>query len=83
LQSVLGEGNNIQMNFTTDFANSVINNDEKNRLHYVPNIGSFIGDGCKIGSNVIIDSGKIIGSNCDIRSMKRISENLNNYSIAV
>jgi len=83
VQSVLGEGNNIQMNFTTDYSNSIINNYETNKLYQVPNIGSFIGDGCNIGSNVIIDSGKIIGNNCEIRSMKRISENLNNNSIVV
>ncbi len=40
------------------------------------NMGTMIGDDCNIGSHVVIDSGKIIGRNCKINSMKNILENI-------
>jgi len=35
-----------------------------------------IGEDCNIGTNVIIEPGKLIGRKCNIVSMKRINENI-------
>jgi len=35
-----------------------------------------IGEDCNIGSHVVVEPGKIIGRKCNIRSMKRIIENI-------
>jgi len=40
------------------------------------NMGTMIGDDCNIGSSVVIDSGKIIGKNCKINSLKKIMDNI-------
>ena len=39
-------------------------------------IGAIIGEDCNIGSNVVVEPGKIIGRRCKIAPMKRIIENV-------
>ena len=72
--SIIGRGTVIDNNFSSINDTTTVEIEEE--FKKLKNIGVMIGDVCKIGSNVIIDSGKIIGRNCKISSMKRIIENI-------
>ena len=72
--SVIGKGCRIDNNVMQIVGNSSVQIDED--FIYVKNIGSFIGDDCKIGSSTTIDSGKIIGTSCEISPMKHIQSNI-------
>jgi UDP-3-O-[3-hydroxymyristoyl] glucosamine N-acyltransferase len=43
-------------------------------------IGAIVGADCSIGSHVVIDPGKIIGTRCTIGHMNRIIKNVSSNS---
>ena len=43
---------------------------------FTPNSGAMIGEDCNIGSNVVVEPGKIIGRRCKIASLKRLGDNV-------
>lgn len=83
LQSVIGEGSTLSTNFTSTVGNAYINLEDSDNFHKVSNIGTFIGESCEIGSGVIVDPGKMVGMNCKIGALRRISENVKSNGIVV
>lgn len=72
--SVIGKGCRISSHFLTMVGRSIIY--IENETHEVYDIGSFIGDGCIIGGNVVIQEGKILGKDCTINSLKIINKDI-------
>ena len=72
--SIIGRGTIIDNNFSS--INGTPTVEIEGEFKKLQNMGVMIGDDCSIGSNVIVDSGMIIGKNCRITSMKRIIENI-------
>ena len=83
LQSIIGEGSTLSTNFISAVGDVYINLEDSDNFHKVSNIGTFIGESCEIGSGVIVDPGKMIGRNCKIGAMRRISENVKSNGIVV
>lgn len=76
--SIIGRGTIIDNNFSS--INGTTTVEIEGEFKKLKNMGAMIGDDCNIGSNVIVDSGKIIGRNCKITSLKRIIENISSNS---
>jgi glucose-1-phosphate thymidylyltransferase len=76
--SIIGRGTIIDNNFSS--INGTPTVEIEGEFKKLQNMGAMIGDDCNIGSNVIVDSGKIIGRNCKISSMKRIIDNISSNS---
>ena len=76
--SIIGKGTIINNNFSSINGTSTV--EIEGEFKKLKNMGAMIGDDCNIGSNVIVDSGKIIGRNCKISSMKRIIDNISSNS---
>jgi len=79
--SVIGKGNSISSHLSVLSGDSLIkvNGD----IQMVERVGAFIGGGCEIGANVVIEPGKIIGKGCKISSNKLIRENLPDGSMVM
>ncbi len=73
-QSIIGRGNIIGNNLSSSPGDAIVEVD--NELVKMENMGSMIGEHCKIGNNVILEPGIIIGKNCKIASMKNINKNI-------
>lgn len=54
----------------------------ENEYHTVK-IGAMIGEGCKIGNNVVTQAGTILGGFCNVKSLKTIEGRLPDKSIVV
>jgi len=76
--SIIGKGTIIDNNFSS--INGTTTVEIEGEFKKLKNMGAMIGDDCNIGSSVIVDSGKIIGRNCKISSMKRIIDNISSNS---
>ena len=72
--SIVGRGSIIENNFSCIEGKSTIEIEKEFKT--IDNIGAMIGEDCNIGSHVVVEPGKIIGRKCNIRSMKRIIENI-------
>jgi glucose-1-phosphate thymidylyltransferase len=72
--SVIGRGCIIENNFSTIDGSSTI--EIEGEFKKLEKIGTMIGEDCNIGSNVVVEPGKIIGRRCKIASLKKIGENL-------
>jgi len=72
--SVVGRGCLIENNFSSLDGFSII--EIEGEFKKLEKIGSMIGEDCTIGSNVIIEPGKIIGRKCNINSLKIIRDNI-------
>lgn len=64
LNSVIGSGSKIGSHFSTIVGEALM--EANGEYISIDNIGSFIGDGVEIGSNVVVYPGKRIGGNCKI-----------------
>jgi NDP-sugar pyrophosphorylase family protein len=80
-ESVVGEGSVIRSNFVSDAGEAYVRIDDE--LHHLPKIGAIVGEDCIIGSNVSVEAGKIIGSQCRISSSKRICANIKDKSSVI
>ena len=78
---------------TADFAeiklavfNSAIEGETKveveNEIHEIK-AGSFMGNDCKIGANVIVEAGKIIGGKCTISPNKVVNRDVPDGSMVI
>lgn len=72
--SIVGRGSIIENNFSSTDGKSTI--EIEGEFKKLEKIGSMIGEDCNIGSNVVVDPGKIIGRKCKIAPMKRIIDNV-------
>ncbi|MEA2053557.1 MAG: bifunctional sugar-1-phosphate nucleotidylyltransferase/acetyltransferase [Candidatus Thermoplasmatota archaeon] len=72
--SVIGKGTKILSHFSNMVGKSVV--EVEGEFHEIYDIGSFIGDDCEIGGNVVVEPGKIIGENCKINSLKVIDRDI-------
>lgn len=72
--SVIGEGNNIFSHFSSLVGDANI--EIEGQLHKVKKIGTFIGNDCEIGANVVVEPGKIIEGKCSISSNNLIKDNV-------
>ena len=72
--SVIGRGCRIENNFSSLEGYSTI--EIEGEFKKLEKIGAMIGEDCNIGSNVVVEPGKIIGRRCKIASLKRIMDNL-------
>jgi len=72
--SIIGRGSTIENNFSNIDGTSTI--EIEGEFKKLEKIGAMIGEDCKIGSNVVIGPGKIIGRKCEIAPLKRILENI-------
>jgi len=72
--SIVGRGSIIENNFSSMDGKSTIEIEKE--FKKLDNIGVMIGEDCNIGSHVVVEPGKIIGRKCQVRSMKRIIENI-------
>jgi len=72
--SVIGRGCIIENNFSSLDGSSTI--EIEGEFKKLEKIGTMIGEDCNIGSNVVVEPGKIIGRRCKIASLKRIMDNL-------
>jgi len=72
--SIVGRGSIIENNFSSMDGKSTIEIEKE--FKKLDNIGVMVGEDCNIGSHVVVEPGKIIGRKCQVRSMKRIIENI-------
>ena len=72
--SIIAKGNIIGHNFSNISGQKTIEIEKEYTT--VDNIGAMIGEDCNIGSNVVIEPGKIIGRKCKITSIKNINQNI-------
>jgi glucose-1-phosphate thymidylyltransferase len=72
--SIVAKGNIIGTNFSNITGEATI--ETEGEFKKLKNIGTMIGEDCTIGSNVVVESGKIIGRGCRIESLKKISKNI-------
>ncbi len=79
--SIIGRGSYISPHLSTVVGDSVI--EVEGEFHKIGGIGGFIGEDCRIGANVILDSGRIIGKNCSISSQKVINTDIPSRSKVV
>jgi glucose-1-phosphate thymidylyltransferase len=68
--SIIGRGSTIENNFSSVDGNSIVEIDGE--FKKLENVGVMVGEDCSIGSNVVVDPGKIIGRKCKIAPLKRI-----------
>jgi len=72
--SIIGRGSIIENNFSSVDGNSTV--EIEGEFKKLEKIGAMIGEDCNIGSNVVIEPGKIIGRKCKIAPLKRIIDNI-------
>ena len=65
-------------NLGSHFVSESTKNDVKlkSRHYEIKNIGSVVGEDCTIGHNVILTPGILVGANCKIASLTKLSENV-------
>lgn len=73
-KSIVGRGTTISPHFSNIVGNNITEIEEK--FYVVKDMGAFIGDGCEIGDNVVIEAGKIVGTNCRVAPLSIINKNL-------
>jgi len=73
-KSIIGKGTKISSHFSNIVGSSVIEMEEN--FYKINDVGAFIGDGCEISDNVVIEPGKIIGRNCVIGPLNTINKNI-------
>jgi len=74
INSIIGRGTIIEEHFSSITGTPTV--EIEGEFKKLKNMGVMIGDDCNIKSHVVIDSGKIIGRNCKIDSMKKIIDNI-------
>ena len=72
--SIVAKGNIIGNNFSNITGKATI--ETEGEFKKLKNIGTMIGEDCTIGSNVVVESGIIIGRRCRIEPLKKISKNI-------
>ena len=72
--SIIGRGSIIENNFSSVDGSSTV--EIEGEFKKLENIGVFVGEDCNIGSNVVVEPGKIIGRKCKIAPLKRIIDNI-------
>jgi glucose-1-phosphate thymidylyltransferase len=72
--SIVAKGNIIGNNFSNITGKATI--ETEGEFKKIKNIGTMIGEDCTIGSNVVVESGIIIGRRCGIEPLKKISKNI-------
>jgi len=77
-KSIIGKGTKISSHFSNIVGNGVI--EIEGKFHRINDIGAFIGCGCEIGDNIVIEPGKIVGRNCIIGSLNVINKNISSES---
>jgi len=73
-QSVLGPGTTFGSHFITQKCGTRVQVMED--YHVVENLGAIVGEDCKIGSNVVVDAGCIIGANSEVACLKEVMRNI-------
>ncbi len=77
--SIIGKNTILGSHFITEQDNlTSVNLDGE--FQHVMNIGAIIGENCRFGHNVLVESGKIIGIHCNVESGAVIRKNIINYS---
>ncbi len=77
--SIIGKNTILGSHFITEQDNlTSVNLDGE--FQHVMNIGAIIGENCRFGHNVLVESGKIIGIHCSVESGVVIRKNIINYS---
>jgi glucose-1-phosphate thymidylyltransferase len=72
--SIIGQGSIIENNFSSADGSSIV--EIEGEFKKLENVGVMVGEDCSIGSNVVVDPGKIIGRKCKIAPLKRIIDNI-------
>jgi glucose-1-phosphate thymidylyltransferase len=72
--SIIGRGSVIENNFSSVDGKSTV--EIEGEFKKLEKIGAMIGEDCNIGSNVVIEPGKIIGRKCTIAPLKRIIDSV-------
>jgi len=76
--SVVDNGCIIKGRFTACSGESTVKVDAEN--HSV-NVGAMLGEGCKLGSNVVAQPGVIVGNHCQVQALKVLSGRLPDESL--
>lgn len=76
--TVLGRGCFLRDNFSNILGKATV--EVENSFLRLDDVGVMIGENSDIGSHVVIDSGVVIGRDCKISSLKKISENIESNS---
>lgn len=79
--SVIGEGVRIGPNCTADCEAASVNADGESKS--IPAVGTMVGEGTIVGSNVSFRGGRIVGSRCRIAPGKTVCENLPNGAVVL
>ncbi|WP_406659646.1 bifunctional sugar-1-phosphate nucleotidylyltransferase/acetyltransferase [Methanolobus sp. ZRKC3] len=80
--SIIGSNVEIGSNFITEEKEKLMIELEET-LHHADKLGTVIGDDTEIGSNVFVKAGTMISTNCKVNSGNKITENLQENSIAI
>ena len=78
--SVVGKGCEIASRFSAIEGETKV--EVENEIHEIK-AGSFMGNDCKIGANVIVEAGKIIGGKCTISSNKVVNRDVPDGSMVI
>jgi len=78
--SVVGKGCEIASRFSAIEGETKV--EVENEIHEIK-AGSFIGNDCKIGANVIVEAGKIIGGKCTISPNKVVNRDVPDGSMVI
>ncbi len=77
--SIIGKNTLLGSHFITE-QDSLTSVNLDGEFQHVMNIGAIIGENCRFGHNVLVESGKIIGIHCSVESGAIIRKNIINYS---
>ena len=72
--SVIGKGSRIKSHFSTIPGRSTV--EIEGEFKKLSNIGAIVGEDCSISSHVVVEAGRIIGRRCEIKSFKRVAEDV-------
>ena len=74
INSVIAKGSILGNNFSSISKEAVV--EIEGEFKKIKNLGALIGEDCTIESNVVVESGIIIGRKCKIDCLKKISKNI-------
>lgn len=72
--SIIGRGSIIENNFSSVDGSSTV--EIEGEFKKLENVGVMVGEDCSIGSNVVVEPGKIIGRKCKIAPLKRVIDDI-------
>jgi len=76
--SIIGKGSIIGNNFSNIPGKATV--EIENEFKKLENLGAIVGEDCNIASNVVVESGILIGRRCEVGSLNRITKHISSNS---